>query len=255
MCSLQSDAARVLYFEKSLLIGGSNDDPLSEEERLEVRKQFFVFLKNDLRSLSFSGLRWWKLLHIPQCLPIIYQQKLLKIINERGVIEEGDLTLYFILVVVRKILKTVDTNETLWDIVISLLRMSVSNKMLHKEELEKFMGKLIVNKLVKQLDTYLVVESGHEKRTNASRELLIRIFKEYKVLGKDITWGDLVHYIPNAEKMTVTSQNYAAGTTGARIPVLNLETESYDYIPVEDLQNSEPLLLQRPRPVSLKKIK
>jgi hypothetical protein len=109
MSSLQSDAARVLYFEKSLLIGGSNDEPLSGEERLEVRKQFFAFLKNDLRSLSFSGLRWWKLLHIPQCLPIIYQQKLLKIINDRSVIEEGDLTLYFILVVVRKILKTVET--------------------------------------------------------------------------------------------------------------------------------------------------
>ena len=33
MSSLQSDAARVLYFEKSLLIGGSNGEPLSGEER------------------------------------------------------------------------------------------------------------------------------------------------------------------------------------------------------------------------------
>ena len=32
MSSLQSDAARVLYFEKSLLIGGSNDEPLSGED-------------------------------------------------------------------------------------------------------------------------------------------------------------------------------------------------------------------------------
>jgi len=158
---------------------------------------------------------------------------------------------------VRKVLKTVDTNETLWDIVNSLLKISVSNKAFHKEELEKFMGILIVNKLVKQLDTYLVAEHGHENRTIASRELLIRIYKEYKVLGKDITWGDLEHYIPDVERRTVTSQNYAAGTTGTRIPVLNLETESCDYyLPVEDSQNSEPLLvLQRPRSNSLKKIK
>ena len=46
--------------------------------------------------------------------------------DDRSVIEEGDLTLYCILEVVRKVLKTVDTNETMWDIVNSLLRISVA---------------------------------------------------------------------------------------------------------------------------------
>jgi hypothetical protein len=109
MLLFRSEAAWVMYYEVQL--AAESKTHLQEEELLQVRRQFYTFLKKDLQSFSFFGLQWWKFCS-SQCAPTIYQLKLLKIIELQN-IARADLTLSFILIFVDKIIKTNDINKTL----------------------------------------------------------------------------------------------------------------------------------------------
>lgn len=102
----QSDAAKVLYFEKYLthssiinLSPGISYISITKFE--SIREEFIIFFGDDLKSFSFESLKWWS-----NSDPIEYHLKLLTIIKQSNIIHSSNITFTIIIQCVAKILKT-----------------------------------------------------------------------------------------------------------------------------------------------------
>jgi hypothetical protein len=190
MLLFRSEAAWVMYYEVQL--AAESKTHLQEEELLQVRRQFYTFLKKDLQSFSFFGLQWWKFCS-SQCAPTIYQLKLLKIIELQN-IARADLTLSFILIFVDKIIKTNDINKTLWEMLHKLLDMSRSKHSIVETPLWETMEMYYIHYLMLFLDDSLAPQIIDDDRKRCCHEILNRIHQHYTSLKKSFSWKKLRYY-------------------------------------------------------------
>jgi len=178
MSCFRSEAATVVYFE-TYLTASTFDNGLSDAKFLRIRDEFIRFLGDKRKTFSFTGLK----LCGYDTNPILYREKLLKIIDH-GLIDSEYLTLHFILVIVYKIFKTgVIKDTTLWGMLHKLLN---EEQALQEKPLWRTMPMNDINYLANLLD------GGLNETTNLQQKccntILHRMCVHYKKFDKAKSW-------------------------------------------------------------------